>query len=183
MPHPKTTTCHHQPSATTHAFAWHLQHKTSIQYTSTIYLLGYLGVMVEFGRTFLFFHPYKKCAKITSVPLGSLADKLYLHVVCLFCAASTRRRHELLPSQWWQVVVFGLWQTNSETAIIKATFCCCPLCCSSCWSHTLHPVFRHSWRPVFGICCPCVCTFIAHTFKVFSVNVHQGNLVFSIAAL
>ena len=66
---------------------------------------------------FSFFHPYKKCAKITSVPPGSLADMLYLHVVCLFCAASARRRRESSPSRWWQVVVFGLWQTNSETAI------------------------------------------------------------------
>ena len=118
LPHPKTTTCHHQPSATTHAFAWHSQHKTSIQYVSTIYPLGYPGVMVEFGRTSFFFHPYKKCAKITSVPPGSLADMLYLHVACLFCAASARRRRESSPSRWWQVVVFGLWQTNSETAII-----------------------------------------------------------------
>ena len=68
---------------------------------------------------FFFFHCYKKCTKITSVPPGSLADMLYLRVVCLFCAASARRRCELSPSQWWQVVVFGLWQTNSETAIVE----------------------------------------------------------------
>ena len=46
---------------------------------------------------FLFFHPYKKCAKITSVPPGSLADMLHLHVVCFFCAASARRRRESSP--------------------------------------------------------------------------------------
>ena len=46
---------------------------------------------------FLFFHPYKKCAKITSVPPGSLADMLYLHVVCFFCAASARQRRESSP--------------------------------------------------------------------------------------
>ena len=123
LPHPKTTTCHHQPSVTTHAFAWHSQHKRSIQYVSTIYMLGYPGVMVEFGRTFFFSMPYKKCAKITSVSPGSLADMLYLGVVCLFCAVSTRKRHELSLSQWWQVVVFGLWQTNSEMEISKAPVC------------------------------------------------------------
>ena len=36
---------------------------------------------------------------------------------------------------------------------------------SSCCSHTLRPVFAHSSRPVFGIRCPCVRAFIAHTFK------------------
>ena len=46
---------------------------------------------------FLFFHPYKKCAKITSVPPGSLADMLHLRVVCFFCAASARRRRESSP--------------------------------------------------------------------------------------
>ena len=59
----------------------------------------------------------KKCAQIPSVLLGILVDMVYLCVVCLFCAASPRQRCELLPSQWWQVVVFGLWQTISETAI------------------------------------------------------------------
>ena len=68
---------------------------------------------------FLYFHPYKKCAKITSVPPGSLADMLHLRVVCFFCAASARQRRESSLSQWWRVVVFGLWQTNSETAIIE----------------------------------------------------------------
>ena len=52
LPHPKTTTCHHQPSATTHAFAWHSQHKTSIQQVSTTCLLGCPGVTMEFGTLF-----------------------------------------------------------------------------------------------------------------------------------
>ena len=76
---------------------------------------------------FFFFHPYKKCAKITSVPPGPLADMLYLRVVCLFCAASPRQRRESSPSRWWQVVVFGLWQTNSETAII-ISWCFSSIC-------------------------------------------------------
>ena len=52
LPHPKTTTSHHQPSATTHAFAWHSQHKTSIQQVSTTCLLGCPGVTMEFGTLF-----------------------------------------------------------------------------------------------------------------------------------
>ena len=51
--------------------------------------------MMEFGRTF-FFHPYKKVCQIPLLPLGTLADMLYLPVVCLFCAASARQRRELL---------------------------------------------------------------------------------------
>ena len=82
---------------------------------------------------FSFFHPYKKCAEITSVPLGSLADMLYLCVVCLFCTASTRQRRESSPSRWWQVVVFGLWQTKSETAISYMRFLV-PGCPGS-WRH------------------------------------------------
>ena len=39
-------------SATTHTFAWHSQHKRSIQHVSTTYLLGYPGVAMEFWRTF-----------------------------------------------------------------------------------------------------------------------------------
>ena len=94
LPHPKTTTCHHQPSAMTHTFAWHSQHKTSIQQVSTTCLLGCPGVTMEFGTLFCKDEKKKKCAQILLLPPGTLADMLYLPVVCLFCAVSARQRHE-----------------------------------------------------------------------------------------
>ena len=42
--------------------------------------------------------------------------------------------------------------------------------CGSCCSHTLHPVFVHSSRPVFGICFHCVRTFKIKDAKLHSVN-------------
>ena len=114
----KTTTCHHRLGDDSRlrlaltAQTKHTLHKYNVYARVPG---GNGGIWAHF----FFFHPYKKCAKITSVSPGSLADMLYLRVVCLFCAASARRRRESSPSRWWQVVVFGLWQTNSETAITE----------------------------------------------------------------
>ena len=55
-------------SATTHAVAWHSQHKKSIQQVSTTYLLGCPEVTMEFGRIFFFFILTKKCAKFHCYP-------------------------------------------------------------------------------------------------------------------
>ena len=55
-------------SATTHAFAWHSQHKRSIQYVSTTYLLGIPEVTMEFWRTFCRDGKKKKCAQILPFP-------------------------------------------------------------------------------------------------------------------
>ena len=52
----------------------------------------------------------------------------------------------------------------------KGSRCRPSTCCGSCCSHTLHLVFAHSSRPVLGIRCPCVRTFIAHSFKITDAN-------------
>ena len=113
---PNTTTCHHQlgdDSRLCMALAAQNKHTVRKYNISARVPRGNGRIWAHFS----FFHPYKKCAKIPSLPPGYLADKLYLHTVCLFCAASAMQRRESSPSWWWQVVVFGLWQTNSKTAI------------------------------------------------------------------
>ena len=50
------------------AFAWHSQHKKSIPSISTIYPLGYPGVMVEFGLTFFFSILTKSAPKLHQYP-------------------------------------------------------------------------------------------------------------------
>ena len=113
---PNTTTCHHRLGDDSHlhlALAAQNKHTTR-KYNISAREPGGTDVILAH---FLQGWKKKKCAQILPLPPGALADKLYLRVVCLFCAASARRRCESSPSHWWQVVVFGLWQTNSETAI------------------------------------------------------------------
>ena len=120
LPHPKTTTCHHQPSAMTHTFAWHLQHKTSIQCISTIYLLGYLGVMVEFGRTFFFPSLQKVCQNYISTPgLPSRYVVLMccMLVLCSKCQAKAWVVAELMVAGCciW-AVANKFWNSNKQEA-------------------------------------------------------------------
>ena len=73
-------------SATTHAFAWHSQHKTSIQYVSTTYLLGSPGVTMEFWRTFV--RMEKKCApKFYHYPGRYVVLTCCMLVLCCECQA------------------------------------------------------------------------------------------------
>ena len=113
---PNTTTCHHHfgdNSRCRLGLAAQKKHTTR-KYNIFARVPGSTD---RIWTHFLFFILSKKCAKITSVLPGTLADMFYLRVVCFLCAASPRRRRESSPKWWWQVVVFGLWQTISETAI------------------------------------------------------------------
>ena len=93
---PNTTTCHHHfgdDSRRRVGLAAQKKHTTR-KYNISDRVPGSTDVI---WARFLFFILSKKCAKIISVLPGTLSDMLYLRVVCLFCAASPRRRRESSP--------------------------------------------------------------------------------------
>ena len=121
---PNTTTCHHHfgdDSRRRLGLAAQKKHTTRKYNISSRVPGSTDGILAHFFERM----KNKKCAQITSVLPGTLEDMLYLRVVCFFCAVSPRRRRESLPSQWWQVVAFGLWQAISETAIVPSTIAEC----------------------------------------------------------
>ena len=123
-------------SATTHAFAWHSQHKTSIQYVSTTYLLGSPGVTMEFWRTFCKDRKKKKVHPNSTItpgyPGGYVVLTCCMPILCCECQAkvSSRRRRLMVAG-----CCFWVWQTNSETAIMYYSLLSCILGCLQ-WAPT-----------------------------------------------